>query len=77
MRGSERNQCQSVVIWWYDLLRTVKGEHMDFEMQNEMNRTRHILKIKQLMRVVKDKRSFERQLLRMEKMMKFRMRMSR
>jgi hypothetical protein len=50
---------------------------MDFEMQNEMNRTRHILKIKQLMRVVKDKRSFERQLLRMEKMMKFRMRMSR
>jgi hypothetical protein len=50
---------------------------MDFEMQNEINRTRHILKMKKLMRIVKDPRAFERELARMEKMMKYRMRMSR
>ena len=48
---------------------------MDHEMQNEENRTRHILRMKKLMRIVKDKRAFELELLRMEKMAKFKMRM--
>lgn len=50
---------------------------VDHELQNEMNRTRHILKMKKLMRIVKDPRAFERELARMEKLMNFRMRMSR
>lgn len=50
---------------------------MDFEMQNEINRTRHIMKMRQLMLAVKDKKAFERQLLKMEKLMRFRMRMAR
>ena len=50
---------------------------MDHELQNEMNRTRHILKMKQLLRIVKDPRAFDRQLQKMEKLMKFRSRMSR
>jgi len=46
---------------------------MDHELQNEMNRTRHILKMKQLIKIVKDPKAFARQLAKMEKLMKFRM----
>jgi len=47
---------------------------MSHELQNEENRTRHILKMKQLDRLLKDKIAFERYLNKMAKMAAFRRR---
>lgn len=45
---------------------------VDHELQNEINRTRHILKMKQLARLIKDPRAFERHLQRLERLQRFR-----
>ena len=48
---------------------------MDHELQNEINRTRHILNMKRLIKLVKSKESFDAQLNKMAKMQRLRMRL--
>jgi hypothetical protein len=45
---------------------------MDMELQNEMNRTRHLLHMKKMIQLVKDKKAFDNYLKKMERMQRMR-----
>lgn len=45
---------------------------MDIEFQNEENRTRHLLHMKMMIRLVKDKKAFDNYLNKMARLKKFR-----
>ena len=45
---------------------------MDIEFQNEESRTRHLLHMKKMIRLVKDKKAFDRYLDKLERLKKFR-----
>ena len=45
---------------------------MDHELQNEINRTRTLLKMRYLMKIIKSKGSFERHMQRLEKIQRMR-----
>ena len=45
---------------------------MSVEFQNEVNQTRHLLHMKKMMQLVKDKKSFDNYMKKLERMQKFR-----
>lgn len=47
---------------------------MDHELQNEINRTRHLLKMKRLLKIIKSKDSFDAEINKIAKIQRFRMR---